>query len=432
MSFPRYESYKDSGVEWLGEVPEHWEILPCRAFVDEQTAKNDDGNNEDYLSLMANTGIIPYEEKGDIGNKKPEDLTKCKLVSRGDLVINSMNYGIGSYGLSDLNGICSPVYIVLRPRLNRIESRYAFRIFENREFQTYAQSFGNGILAHRAAINWDILKVVGVGLPPKEEQVSILNFLDSETAKIDSLIAEQQRLIELLKENRRAVISHAIRPQSGEKTTKLGHLIDLKAGYSFQSEQFSQDEEGMRLLRGINVGVGACRWDETVYWTGVVDHKIMEFSLAKDDIVLGMDRPWISSGTRVAQISKEDLPCLLVQRVARIRARSGQSQFFIRLLLISNEFKSYLEADLTGVSVPHISPEQICSFPARVLPQSQQVQIAMKTEQEFLKLDTLMNEAQTAITLLQERRTALISAAVTGKIDVRGLVSDKPKVEHAA
>ncbi len=96
MSFPRYESYKDSGVEWLGEVPEHWDVLPCRAIVHERTAKNEGGKCADYLSLMANVGVIPYAEKGDIGNKKPEDLSKCKIVTKGDFVINSMNYGIGS------------------------------------------------------------------------------------------------------------------------------------------------------------------------------------------------------------------------------------------------------------------------------------------------------------------------------------------------
>ena len=114
MSLPRYPKYKDSGVEWLGQVPEHWEMRPCRAIVQERTAKNEGAACQDYLSLMANVGIIPYAEKGDIGNKKPEDLSKCKLVTRGDFVINSMNYGIGSYGLSEYDGVCSPVYIVLK------------------------------------------------------------------------------------------------------------------------------------------------------------------------------------------------------------------------------------------------------------------------------------------------------------------------------
>jgi type I restriction enzyme, S subunit len=193
----------------------------------------------------------------------------------------------------------------------------------------------------------------------------------------------------------------------------------LKAGYSFQSELFSQDEECTRLLRGINVGVGECRWEDTVYWAGEIDNKIAEFSLKKGDIVFGMDRPWISSGTRVAQISENDLPCLLVQRVARIRAKSEHCQSFVCLILSSNEFKAHLESDITGVSVPHISPEQICSFPTPVLQLSEQTFIATQTEQKLLKLDALISKAERSIELSQERRTALISAAVTGKIDVR-------------
>ena len=108
MSFPRYPKYKPSGVEWLGDVPEQWAVIPCRSIVHERTAKNDGAECQDYLSLMANVGIIPYAEKGDIGNKKPDDLSKCKIVTRGDFVINSMNYGIGSYGISDYDGVCSP------------------------------------------------------------------------------------------------------------------------------------------------------------------------------------------------------------------------------------------------------------------------------------------------------------------------------------
>src|SRR4051794_22191446 len=107
MRLPRYPKYKESGVSWLGKVPEHWDVLPCRAVVREQTVKNIDGANLNYLSLVANIGIMPYEEKGDVGNKKPDDLSKCKVVKKGDLVINSMNYRIGSYGLSRLDGVCS-------------------------------------------------------------------------------------------------------------------------------------------------------------------------------------------------------------------------------------------------------------------------------------------------------------------------------------
>ncbi|MEI6506795.1 MAG: restriction endonuclease subunit S, partial [Planctomycetota bacterium] len=278
MSFPRYPKYKDSGVEWLGEVPEHWETVPCRAIVHEQTAKNDGVACEDYLSVMANVGVIPYAEKGDVGNKKPEDLSKCKLVSKGDFVINSMNYGIGSYGISPYDGVCSPVYIVLTPRLDVVESRFAFRIFENHAFQTYAQSFGNGILAHRCAINWDILKPIGMPVPPILEQRAILAVLDRETTKIDALIAEQQRLIELLQEKRQAVISHAVtkglNPDAPMKDSGIEWLDLIPAHWqavpvrllaapgakTFTDGDWIESpyitQEGVRLIQTGNVGIG--------------------------------------------------------------------------------------------------------------------------------------------------------------------------------
>ncbi|MBE7939065.1 MULTISPECIES: restriction endonuclease subunit S [Ramlibacter] len=201
---------KESEVEWLGEVPAHWQVLPCRAIVSEKTAKNDGAACSDYLSLMANVGVIPYAEKGDVGNKAPEDLSKCKLVAAGDIVINSMNYGIGSFGLSNLNGVCSPVYIVLRPIDEMVETRFALRIFAHRTFQTYAQSFGNGILAHRAAIGWDTLKSIGVPVPPLDEQRLILEHVDASTARFEALIVEAEAGVELLMERRAALISAAV------------------------------------------------------------------------------------------------------------------------------------------------------------------------------------------------------------------------------
>jgi type I restriction enzyme S subunit len=196
---------KDSGVEWLGKVPAHWDVLPCRAIVYEKTAKNDGAKCQDYLSLMANIGVIPYADKGDVGNKAPEDLSKCKLVSAGDIVINSMNYGIGSFGLSSLDGVCSPVYVVLRPNNAIVETRFAFRLFANRTFQTYAQSFGNGILAHRAAIGWDTLKAIGIPVPPIDEQLVILTHVDTQTEKFEALIAEAEAWVILLQERRSAL-----------------------------------------------------------------------------------------------------------------------------------------------------------------------------------------------------------------------------------
>ena len=204
---------KDSGVEWLGEVPEHWDVLPCRAFLNERDSRNGDYSNDYYLSLVAGRGVIPYDEKGDIGNKKPEDLGKCKLVHKGDFVINSMNYGIGSYGVSAYYGVCSPVYIVVTPNEDLAHAGFAFRVLENKWFQRYAQSFGNGILAHRCAISWDILKNINAGIPPAEEQMKILSYLDEGTRRYEQLTNTALEQVSLLQERRSALISATVTGQ---------------------------------------------------------------------------------------------------------------------------------------------------------------------------------------------------------------------------
>jgi len=173
------------------------------------------------------------------------------------------------------------------------------------------------------------------------------------------------------------------------------------------------------LLRGINVGVGNIKWDECVWWSKSDTEGLERYILKKGDLVFGMDRPWISTGARVAEIQEYDLPSYLVQRVARVRALRGFYQPYIKLILGSKEFKSFIESDLTGVSVPHISTDQIISFPIRKLYFEQQVKQTDQAIESINKIDFLIVKAESAIQLMQERRTALISAVVTGKIDVR-------------
>ena len=204
---------EDSGIPWLGVVPAHWDLVPCRFLVLERNERNEDAANQDYLSLMANVGVIPYAEKGDVGNKKPEDLSKCKLVKVGDLVINSMNYGIGSYGLSPLSGVCSPVYIVLEVKQSAALREFVYRIFQNRGFQLFAQSHGNGILAHRAAIGWDTLKGLQVALPTLDEQRGIVEFVNSIEDTERQMRTEGERAVALLQERRSALIVAAVTGQ---------------------------------------------------------------------------------------------------------------------------------------------------------------------------------------------------------------------------
>jgi type I restriction enzyme S subunit len=424
MSFPRYPKYKPSGVEWLGDVPEHWSVLPCRAIVQERTAKNDDARCQDYLSLMANVGVIPYAEKGDIGNKKPEDLSKCKIVTRGDFVINSMNYGIGSYGLSDYDGVCSSVYIVLKPKNDIVESRFAFRIFEGRSFQKFAQSFGNGILDHRSAINWDILKSIGVGIPSLEEQQSILEFLDRETAKIDGLVAEQRRLMELLKEKRQAVISHAVtkglNPHAPMKPSGIEWLGDVPEHWAVRkiSQLFraGKGKNGQMLTKEF---CGANEGDYPVYSGQTENEGVMgtwdqfEFDFGEAGVLFST-----TVGAKAMHLRQLFGRFSLSQNCMIIWTTSALciTRFFYYHFQPLFQWQRSMIPDHMQ---PSFRMEDLYACAIALPPTDEQSAIVAFLDSELLKFDTLTAEAQRAIDLLQERRTALISAAVTGQIDVR-------------
>jgi type I restriction enzyme S subunit len=411
MSFPKYPRYKDSGVEWLGEVPEHWEVKRLKRVLRLLTEKTDRrGNSVGLENIQSWTArFIPTESEFE---------GEGVAFERGDLLFGKLRPYLAKILVADAPGEAVGDFHVMRPVAEAVPEFAAYN-FLNPGFISVVDGSTYGSKMPRAS--WDFVGSMVIPLPPESEQYAIRTVLDRETAKIDALIAEQQRLIGLLKEKRQAVISSAVIPRVDERTTKLRHLIEVTPGFAFPSDGFSEYGEGHRLLRGVNVGVGACRWDETVYWAQGVDARINEYQLNVGDLVLGMDRPWINEGTRIAQIELSDLPALLVQRVARIRAKAGSSLEFIRIVLASQAFQSYLEADLTGVSVPHISERQIVSFPVRALSFDDQVRIASTTMSSMSGIDNLIAESQRAITLLQERRTALISAAVTGKIDVRGI-----------
>ena len=141
--------------------------------------------------------------------------------------------------------------------------------------------------------------------------------------------------------------------------------------------------------------------------------------MQEGDIVIGMDRPLISEGIRVAKVKESDLPCLLLQRVASIKANEHLYADYLLMLLSSNMFAAHFAPDTTGVSVPHISPDQIGNFVIPIPTVDEQKRIFSFVSSESRKLLELILKAEEAISLMQERRTAVISAAVTGKIDVR-------------
>ncbi len=150
-----------------------------------------------------------------------------------------------------------------------------------------------------------------------------------------------------------------------DRKLTLGDLVDVDVGFPFASRAFSDDVAGIRLLRGDNVGHGRVRWDGAKRWPGAaLDHLLLRVG----DVVVAMDRPWIGSGLKWATVRAQDVPSLLVQRVARLRARDPLLQEYLRCIIASRQFTEHVLGQQTGTTVPHISSSQIASFPIGQLP----------------------------------------------------------------
>jgi len=415
-----YPKYKDSGVVWLGEMPSTWVLAKTARYfkiaMGQTILKEQLEDNGEWPVYSATEGDHYF---GRVNN--PQVRLGC-----GDLVIPARGNSIGFVKLVKEQVTTTQTTIYCKHLTQKIYPEYAyyFMVGQKENLFWFTQTAIPQITVEEIGSN-------PILLPSFEEQRTIAAFLDYETAQIDRLIAQQQLLIELLKEKRQAVISHAVRTRASEGHIKLAYAINLLTGYPFASSGFkSTKDTHIPLLRGANVGVDQIKWDDVVYWDSEDCSHLDDYYLERGDIVFGMDRPWISSGARVAEITQHDTPCLLLQRVARIRAKANHFQSYIKLCLSSNEFRNYVEADLTGVSVPHISPDQIKGFLIRNLPYDEQVSVTNEVLQVLEKLNAVERAAFNAIELLQERRTALISAAVTGKIDLRGWTP--PSDEEAA
>ena len=421
MKYKKYPSYKDSGVEWLGEIPSEWEKIPARAIVSNLMKKNTDNKDDRYLSLMANIGVIRYEDKGDVGNKKPDDLSKCKIVNKGNLIINSMNYSIGSFGMSQYDGICSPVYVVLDINKIVIDSKYALRIFENSGYQKFISSFGNGILAHRAAIGWDEIKGSYMPLPSIHEQQQIANFLDKATAKIDTLIEKQTKQIELLKEKRQAVISHAVTKgldinNSHWKNYRLDWINTIIRGNTgFKKDELLENGEYVALQYGKTYKVDEVNETFNFY----VNNEFYKFN----QIVNYGDTILISTSETIEDLghscfyNRKDLGLIGGEQILlKPNIKFVHEKY---LYYSSKIFSTKLKKYATGLKVFRFSIDDLKELFISIPGLEEQQQIANYLDEKTSKIDTLIEKSNKSIELLKEKRTALISAAVTGKIDVR-------------
>lgn len=200
---------KDSGIEWIGEVPEHWGVERLQWHLEQVDINNTPIIATQVLSLVKDRGVVPYEERGTTGNKAKTDLESYKVAPRDTIVMNSMNVIIGSVGISRHFGLVSPVYYVFK---NKVGTSLEFLnyAFQTRRFQKELRKYANGILEIRLRVSSNAVLKRMLAFPPFSEQQEIVEFLDARTSEIDSTISNINRQIDLLGKYRKQIINDAV------------------------------------------------------------------------------------------------------------------------------------------------------------------------------------------------------------------------------
>lgn len=453
MSLFPYPEYKDSGVEWLGRVPSHWEIKRIKRLVatlEQGWSPQCEGfpvQSADEWGVLkvgcVNGGVFrPDENKALPPELEPvptlglaaEDLLISRANTRelvGGAAIATRAYPRlmlcdKLYRIRLHPDVCAPTYLVLY--LGTVQVRGQIELS------------ATGASSSMLNIGQSTILELDAPVPPLAEQIEIAAFLDRETAKIDALVAEQEKLIALLQEKRQAVISHAVTKgldpnvvmkDSGVEwlgevpvhwaVTPLGVLADQIQTGPFGSQLHSSDyiDDGTPVINPSNIQAGKLIPDLSCTVDSDIVERLSQHKLKLGDIVFGRR----GEMGRCAKVTYEAVGWLCGTGSLNVRLSSQVTPSFVSTYLGTDYVRELLQLESVGSTMDNLNTQILAGVPVPTPPLQEQQLISQFLAGQTAKFDTLTTEAQRAIDRLQERRTVLISAAVTGQIDVRGLVS---------
>lgn len=426
---------KDSGIEWIGEIPIDWNINKIGTIYEERNIKVSD---KDYVPLsVTKQGVVPQLEtaaKTDNGDNR-------KLIKKNDFVINSRSDRRGSCGISDYDGSCSLINTVLKPRHNMNNQYYNF-VFRSELFADEFYRWGNGIVDDLWSTKWDNMKRIYVPFPDLIIQSRIANFLDDKCAKIDRYIEKQQQIIEKLKEYKQAIITEAVTkgldPNVKMKDSgiewigeipehwgiaKLSNLFSFLGGYAFNSDLYTNETDNLVIRIG-NVKNNILLFDaNSVYISDEIAEQVNKFKLRVGDILFTMTG---TKGKRDyfytlilndSHIQTKNL--YLNQRVGCFRKKADIYAEYYNYLLKDKRILDCIFLYETGTANQgNLGIDSIGKTNVHVPPYGEQVIIAKYLSVKCSGIDELIAKRESIIVNILEYKKSLIYEAVTGKLEV--------------
>ncbi len=402
-----YDTYKDSGIAWLGQIPSHWEVRRAKVLFKKEKRPV---SPLDEVVTCFRDGQVTLRK-----NRRVEGFTESILeigyqgIKKGDLVIHQMDAFAGSSGVSDSDGKGTPVYHVCSAKLDTINNYYYAHILRRMGHNGYIQSLYRGIRERSSDFRFDVFARQYLPVPPIEEQNAIVNYLKNATAKIDEAIAQQEKMIDLLKERKQIIINeavtHGLDPNVPMKPTgidwlpqipahwrmlKIKYVATLKSGSNLTSEQIS--ETGSYPVYGGN-GLRGYYSDYNVNGNHVI---IGRQGALCGNINYAFNKFWATDHAVVCY------PILSIDLI-----------WFGETLRVMN-----LNQYATAAAQPGLAVENIKSLKMPVPPKEEQVAISNYIQSAIKPLNNEIQQCERMISLLSERKQIVINDVVTGKIKV--------------
>ena len=420
---------------WEGPLPTTWRRQPF--WTEFQRAKTLGDGTDELLSVYRDHGVIPKASRDDNFNKPSEDLSKYQLVETGDLVINKMKAWQGSLGVSAYSGIVSPAYFVYKA-VGSLDPRFAHYLLRSGGYAQHMAAISAGIRPNQ----WDLdplqLSSTPLLVPPADEQRAIADFLDRETSQIDAFIAKNEELIALLTERRTATITRCVTSGlSGSEGLQEGHwtasvpdhwqvmplryaIRRIDQGVSPQAEAgLAVDAGQVGVLKSGCVNGGVFQPSE---------HKILPSDFVFDpaiqidvgELLVNRASGSVSLLGSAAMVTENPYQLILSDKTFRIWPSGRTSRHYLYWLLNSRLYREQVEASVSGAEglANNLPMSRLRSFRLPFPPRAEQRKLIVFLERETSAISQAILTASRGIDLARERRAALISAAVTGKIDV--------------
>ncbi len=429
MSFRKYAKYKESGVEWLGEVPKHWEMRRLK-FCVQLTDQKIEADREKPLPYVGLENIQSWTGKLLTIDPNVVPTSIANHFGKGMTLFGKLRPYLAKACNPDFEGLCSTELLVFKS--TGFDRRLLLYLLLTDGFIKVVDSSTYGAKMPRA--NWDFIGNCIVPVPPLEEQKRIAAFLDRETTKIDTLIDKHEQLITLLQEKRQAIISHAVTRGLNSnvkmKDSGIEWLGEVPVEWQVKKLKFVarvQPSNVDKKSKKNEKEVLLCNYTD-VYYNGKItenlplmkstasDVQIRKFTLKRGDTIITKDSEDPNDIAVPAYVPQDLEGVICGYHLALLRPGKGTCGEYLKRVMDSRYARSVFATRANGITRYGLATYAISNFIIPLPPLEEQKQIAVFLDKETTKIDTLIEQCKTAIELLRERRTALISAAVTGKM----------------